>query len=206
MQNGNCTGGNYTGLLAANNPNFERTKLASTNRPQLADAFSRGRGVHGNDSAGTCGQRRAWLVAWFGRLRDRLRTVRVCCGDWLRVCDSHSVTTRLGVTGIFFDPPYSAEADRCNTLYGVESKTVAHDVRSYCLGRGGDPLMRIALAGYAGEGHEELEAAGWSVVPWKAAGGYANRSAKGNDNAGRERLWFSPACVNPDHKAYPLFS
>ena len=176
------------------------------NRPQLADAYARGRGVHGNDSAGTCAERRAWLVGWFQRLRDRLRTVRVCCGDWRRVCDSHSVTTRLGLTGIFFDPPYSAEADRCNTLYGVESKTVAHDVRAYCLERGSDPMMRIVLAGYADEGHEELEANGWAVVAWKATGGYGNRSEKGQANAGRERLWFSPHCIDPAVADFPLFA
>jgi hypothetical protein len=164
-------------------------------RPQLADAYSRGRGVHSNDSAGTCEQRRTWLVDWFGQLRDRLRGVRVCCGDWLRVCDSISVTTRLGTTGIFFDPPYSAEAGRSKDLYGVDSGTVAHDVRAYCLERGSDPDMRIVLAGYAGEGHEELEAAGWSVVAWKSQGGYGNRTDKGRDNAARERLWLSPHCT-----------
>jgi hypothetical protein len=103
-------------------------------RPQLADAYDVGRGVHAsppaglsqrvprlsvaweegtsgqgihaNPSAGTCDARRAWLVGWFRRLRDRLRLVRVCCGDWSRVCSSDSTTTRLGVTGVFLDPPY----------------------------------------------------------------------------------------------------
>jgi hypothetical protein len=184
QQNGNCTGGNFSGVLG------------DANRPQLADAYARGRGVHGHDDAGTCEQRRRWLLNWFSQLRDRLRTVRVCCGDWLRVCDSHSVTTRLGLTGLFFDPPYSTEAGRDNSLYAVESGTVAHDVRAYCLERGDDPLMRICLAGYAGEGHEALEAAGWSVVAWRAAGGYGNRKGS-NDNAAKERLWFSPHCLVP---------
>jgi hypothetical protein len=165
-------------------------------RPQLADAFSRGRGVHGNDDMGTCAQRRAWLLDWFGRLRDRLRTVRVCCGDWLRVCDSESVTTRLGTTGIFFDPPYGAGAGRNDKIYSTDSLTVAADVLAYCLERGADPRMRIALAGYAGEGHEVLEAQGWEVVAWEAAGGYGNRSAVGKANAKKERLWFSPACAS----------
>lgn len=179
---------------------------SDAHRPQLGDAYARGRGVHGNDHAEACDERTAWLIGWFQRLRDRLRTVRVCCGDWLRVCDSHSVTTRLGTTGIFFDPPYSAEADRCNTLYGVESKTVAHDVRQYCLERGGDPEMRIILAGYAGEGHEELvDKGGWAEFPWKAQGGYGNRSAKGKENAAKERLWFSPHCIDPEKGRVQLF-
>ncbi len=171
---------------------------SNTNRPQLADAYARGRGVHGHDDAGTCAQRRAWLLDWFGRLRDRLRTVRVCCGDWLRVCDSESVTTRLGTTGVFFDPPYGDAAGRNMTLYSVDSGTVAADVRRYCLERGSNHEMRIVLAGYEGEGHEELERNGWEVVAWKAAGGYGNRSKKGKDNAKKERLWISSHCIKDE--------
>lgn len=171
--------------------------LAAQGRPQLADAQARGRGVHSNDAAGTCAQRRAWLVDWFGRLRDRLRTVRVCCGDWSRVCDSDSVTVRLGTTGIFFDPPYGAAADRNAKLYAQDSLTVADDVRAYCLERGSDPRSRIALCGYQGE-HEALEQHGWEVVAWKAQGGYGNRSKKGKDNAKKERIWFSPFTLKPN--------
>lgn len=166
-------------------------------RTQLGNAYARGLGVHGDDAAGTCQRRVAWLLDWFGRLRDRLRAVRVCCGDWLRVCNSPSTTTRMGEVGVFFDPPYSLEAGRNMDLYAVESADAAHRVREYCLERGGDPLMRIALCGYEGEGHEALESAGWEVVAWKAHGGYGNRSAKGRANAARERVWFSPHCLNP---------
>jgi hypothetical protein len=164
-------------------------------RPQLADAYDVGRGVNSHGDLGTCAARRAWLLDWFGRLRDRLRLVRVCCGDWLRVCDSESVTTRLGVTGVFFDPPYGDAAGRDMHLYAVDSGTVAAKVRAYCLERGDNPQMRIALCGYEGEGHEQLEAAGWEVVEWRAGGGYGNRSAKGKENARKERIWFSPHCL-----------
>jgi hypothetical protein len=217
--------------------------------PQLADAYSRGRGVHNdnhlsqkipcahgsgvhNDNhlgqampsiggshpsdspghkgvnlltgGGTCEQRTAWLLEWFGRLRDRLRSVRVCCGDWLRVCRSEYVTTFLGTAGIFFDPPYGAAADRTKNIYATDSLTVAADVRAYCLERGSNPMMRLVLAGYEGEGHEVLEAAGWGVIEWQAHGGYGNRSAKakGKENAKKERLWYSPHCVQQD---MPLF-
>ncbi len=190
-------------------------------RPQLADAYDIGRGVNASPPAGltqqlprlgarfgnadlpgvlnpvaggTCATRQQWLLDWFGRLRDRLRNVRVCCGDWSRVCFSESVTTSLGVTGVFLDPPYSAQAGRAKKLYASESLTVAHQVRDWCLERGADPLMRICLAGYAGEGHESLESAGWSVVAWESQGGYGNRSARGKANRKKERLWFSPHC------------
>src|SRR5262249_44673071 len=146
-----------------------------------------GLGVNaGNAAGGTCAQRRAWLIDWFGRLRDRLRMVRVCCGHWLRVCDSESVTTRLGLTGLFLDPPYALnvkrmhelarwfrgelqgpvrprggkEADsRSDGLYstdGADVDALVAEVHNYCLARGANPQMRIALCGYREE-HRELE-------------------------------------------------
>ncbi len=162
-------------------------------RPQLADVYARGRGVHANDDAETCADRRAWLLEWFGRLRDRLRTVRVCCGDWERVCGSRSTTTRLGLTGVFLDPPYGEAAKRAADLYGVDCQKVVGRVREWCVQQGDDPQMRIALCGYEGE-HEALEAAGWDVVSWRSGGGYGNRG-KENKNRERERIWFSPHCV-----------
>jgi DNA adenine methylase len=136
------------------------------------------------------------LVDWFCRLRDRLRTVRACCGHWWRVCDSESVTTRLGPTGIFYDPPYSAETGRAADLYGVDSPTVAADVRRCCIEHGADPMFRIVLAGLEGE-HDELLSYGWTVEAWKNPGGYNNRTSKGKERAGRERLYCSPHCLRP---------
>jgi hypothetical protein len=222
---GNGKGGNQRGVHAA---------IPDSHRPQLADAYARGRGVHGNDAAdyylsqkmprlgarydnadlpgvlnpiagGTCASRRAWLVDWFSRLRDRLRTVRVCCGHWLRVCDSESVTTRLGLTGLFLDPPYpSHKADgtdsRSDALYATDGNRDALDalrdeVLAYCLERGSNPKMRIVVAGYDTDGYAELERHGWEVIAWSAQGGYGNRSKKGKANAKRERLWCSPHCL-----------
>jgi DNA adenine methylase len=180
--------------------------LSDTHRPQLADTYSRGRGVHGNDDAGTCEQRERWLIDWFSALRDRLRAVRVCCGDWSRVCGSFSTTTRLGLTGIFFDPPYGDAADRDMSLYAHDSGTVAADVLAYCLEHGDDPMFRIVLAGYEGEGHNVLESKGWTSVAWKGGGGYGNRTAKGKENSAKERLWCSPHCINPEVESMPLFA
>jgi hypothetical protein len=203
-------------------------------RPQLADAYSRGRGVHndnhlsqqvprqvhpnesgagglpgvlGLSGGGTCEQRRAWLAEWFSRLRDRLRTVRVCCGHWKRVCDSESVTTRLGTTGVFLDPPYPTHAadgseSRAAGLYATDGGRDALDalrdeVLAWCRGRGPDPRMRIVVAGYDTDGYALLVKEGWEEILWRAQGGYGNRSAKGRANAGRERLWCSPGCNRP---------
>ena len=128
-------------------------------------------------------------------LAQRLRNVRVCCGDWARVCGP-TPTTKLGLTGVFLDPPYAVE-DRAD-VYAVEDFDIAHDVRRWCIERGDDPLLRIALAGYDTE-HGELEAHGWTVEAWKAHGGYGSQGAtQGRENAHRERIWFSPHCLTPD--------
>ena len=55
--------------------------------------------------------------------------------------------------------------------------------------------MRIALAGYAGE-HDMPP--GWTAWAWKAQGGYGSQGdGQGRDNAQRETIWFSPACIKP---------
>jgi hypothetical protein len=35
--------------------------------------------------------------------------------------------------------------------------------------------------------------------------GYGNRTAKGKENAARERLWFSPHCIDPEKERSPFF-
>lgn len=40
-----------------------------------------------------------------------------------------------------------------------------------------------------------LRSLGWEIVPWKAGGGYGGQSGKGNENASRERIAFSPHCL-----------
>lgn len=45
------------------------------------------------------------------------------------------------------------------------------------------------------------QAPDWECVAWKATGGYANRNAA-NQNARRERIWFSPACIKPEAELF----
>ena len=138
------------------------------------------------------------ILSYFGQLSARLRSVRVCCGTWDRVL-GESPTTKLGVTGVFLDPPYAAEADRAG-LYSQEDLSVAHEVREWAIANGENRLLRIALCGYDGE-HAMPES--WECVAWKARGGYGSQAdARGRANAGRERIWFSPACL----KSSTLFS
>ena len=148
-------------------------------RPHLGDA---GMGVH----------RQLPLLEWFEALATRLRRVRVCCGDWSRVLGP-SPTTTLGLTGVVLDPPYDTSM-RCDSCYSVDAQGLSAKVREWAIEHGDDPKMRIALCGYEGE-HEMPST--WSVVSWKALGGYSNRSAsgRGRANSFKERVWFSPHCL-----------
>ena len=151
-------------------------------RPHLGTA---GNGINGKNYA---------LLEYFNALSVRLRRVRVCCGDWSRVCGP-SVTVKLGLTGVFLDPPYLSK-DRDPNIYAHESRTVAHDVREWAIEQGKNQLMRIALCGYE---DEHIMPADWKCVAWKAQGGYGSQANKqGRKNKDRERIWFSPACLKMD--------
>ena len=130
---------------------------------------------------------------WMRTLAERMRRVRVCCGDWERVCGP-SVTFKHGLTAVFLDPPYADTADRTANLYRKDCLDVAHRVREWAIANGENPLMRICLCGYAGE---HVMPANWAAVPWKARGGYSSQAAESNGNAAREMLWFSPHCLHP---------
>lgn len=149
--------------------------------------------VHlGEAGRGNAGSGEQGLYAWMHALAERLERTFVCCGDWSRVC-GHVPTVKNGLTGVFLDPPYSAEAGRDNNLYRKESATVAHDVREWALSVGDDPRYRIALCGYEGE---HAMPAAWECVAWKTGGGYGNVGDNaGRENADRERIWFSPHCL-----------
>jgi DNA adenine methylase len=141
------------------------------------------------------------IYAWFRRISERLRYVRVVCGDWTRVCGG-DWQNLLGTVGIFFDPPY-AVADRVQNIYHHDSQTVGKDVESWCLERGRRPDYRIVVAGYECE-YPSLVSDGWHQKAWKAMGGYANLSRgadpeeRGKKNRERETLFISPHCLKTE--------
>jgi DNA adenine methylase len=173
-------------------------------RPDLADE---GRGVMRQEvwrqlphlsgkGQGVSREAEESVLSYILELAQRTKKIRVCSGDWRRVC-SESVTIRNGITGVVFDPPYGNE-DR-HICYQENSSTVSADVRTFCKENTDNPLLRMVLCGYAGEGHEELEPLGWEVESWKAGGGYANQKIEGDNNNGeRERIWYSPHCIKPE--------
>lgn len=135
---------------------------------------------------------RADIYRYFELLGRRLRDVRVCCGDWARILKP-SPTTREGVTGVLLDPPYAGDR---YMVYSQDSMFLHHEVREWAVRHGGDPRWRIALCGL--EGDYEMPTS-WSCSAWKRRGGYANAAAssRARDDADRERVWFSPFCINP---------
>ncbi len=171
-------------------------------RPALSGHGS-GFGIHAERSAA--------LLEYFHELAARLRRVRVCCGDWTRVLGP-SVTIKHGMCGIFLDPPYDMRvvsdkrsnrdgAAPTDKLYANHDNDLSLAVRKWAIENGGNTLLRIALCGY--EGEHEMPGT-WECVAWKAAGGYGSQRAdgKGSDNANRERIWFSPACLRPQESLF----
>jgi hypothetical protein len=164
---------------------------------KLVHLGNKGRGINRKLAhLGNKGRGEGGIYEWFTALSDRLRRVRVASGDWSRVCGP-TPTFQNGLTGVFLDPPYGEEANR-EDLYRIDSHTIAHDVRQWCIENGDNPLLRIALCGYDGE-HNKLQGLGWSVYSWSAHGGYSNERKNGtNDNRHKELIWFSPHCVRVD--------
>lgn len=165
--------------------------------PYLEDA---GRGVHRKLPHLGNADRSADLVDYFRAISDRLRRVRVCCGDWTRVL-GRSPTEKNGITGVLLDPPYDTRAGRDSDLYAVETD-VSAAVREWAIAHGDNPKLRIALCGYD---TEHVMPDSWACVAWKAHGGYGARSnGRGRANAARERIWFSPYCLASDNEQVRL--
>ena len=130
-------------------------------------------------------------------LRDRLRGVRVTCGDWSRVTSPSVLSAPRGGddVGIFLDPPYPYDTREAD-IYVHDSADVAREVERWAIEHG--DAYRIAFCGYDAEHHFPRS---WEVFEWKATGGYAGQRADGeNANAGRERIWFSPRCLPPERQ------
>ncbi len=145
------------------------------------------------------------LLAWMRQLAERLRLVRIVCGDFERVV-TPAVTVSHGLTGIIWDPPYSMSL-RAGRIYDGEDApgtphedTVAQRAarRARELEEAHGANLRQVFAGYEGE----HDFPGWRCIPWKTGGGYGNQAhGRGRENSERERLWLSPNCLS---KPQPL--
>lgn len=163
-----------------------------------------GKGVHATGQVPHLTQRgmginvaggREHIYRWFDRLSERLRGVRVVCGDWTRVCGGEWQDGAWRDVGLFFDPPYGVE-DRDTSVYRLDDTAIAAGVMAWCMERGSRPTYRIVIAGY--EEYALLLEHGWSERAWSTDGGYGKTARAGNSqgvsNRHRERLYFSPHC------------
>lgn len=157
---------------------------------QLPHLGDRGKGI--NRRLSKQSTRRDFIQQWMTALAERMRDVRITCGDWSRIV-GFSATLKRGKTAVFLDPPYSEDAVRDKSVYKEESSTVAHDCKEWAIEQGETPNMLIALCGYE---HEHTFPDNWVKYRWSTRGGYSNQNRKGNDNRYKECIWFSPNCKN----------
>ncbi len=123
----------------------------------------------------------------FAQLAQRLRGVRVCCGDWRRVLGRSTlgIDTNHGMTpcAVMLDPPYAHDL-RDKRMYREDDHGISDEVREWAIENGDNPQLRIALCGYDGE-HEMPST--WACAAWRSTGSGKNRE--------KERIWFSPHCL-----------
>jgi len=154
--------------------------------PMLSSA---GGGVHGLTQE---------IPEWFKKLQDRLRRVRVCCGDWTKVLTPAVTHKNKGlipkdITGVFLDPPYDLKG-RVKKVY-QQDEDIFSQVCRWAIENGDNPRMRIVLCGYDGD-HGIPDT--WETYSWTTNGGMANQAlgdSRGKDNKATERIWFSPHCL-----------
>lgn len=146
---------------------------------------SAGSGIHGL---------RYNLLDDFKKIQQRLRRVRISCGDWKRII-SPSITfnnkglTNKDITGVFLDPPY--DLNKRDKVY-IEDNNIFSEVYNWCLANSDNPKLRIVLCGY--ESNLKLPD-DWQEYAWKSNGGFANLGdGLGKINSYRERIWFSKFC------------
>ena len=130
----------------------------------------------------------------FAALADRLRNVRVCCGDWERVVTTGALNYGAS-KGILLDPPYLGDV-RTSDLYSTDDHTIAHAVREWAIAHGDDPAYRIALCGYEPE-HINHMPDTWRMHAYSASKSYGSSAGGGVNDANRalERIWYSPHCL-----------
>ena len=135
---------------------------------------------------------------WMAELRDRMRHVKVLCGDFKRALTPSVVTPNGGISGVFLDPPYDGGDTR---VYGSQDSTsIFQDTLNWAIANASD-TVRVVLAGYDSRPMPE----GWREIPWVGHGGHGRRKDDGaNTNFNRERLWLSPSCQNPTAPATSL--
>jgi DNA adenine methylase len=135
----------------------------------------------------------------FSKLQQRLRRVRVCCGDWKRimtpsVLDKNKGLSPKDITAIFLDSPYSL--DNRDKVY-AHDQDVYREVAQWALDNGDNPRLRIAMCGYQGD----AQFPAWQEYQWTGSGMGNMSDKRGKNNQSRECIWFSPHCLEINSNA-----
>jgi len=178
---------------------------------QLPHLGTAGQGVNGpDDTAFAKGGSGATDSPWtnpapdlppvYGYMRllaQRLRNVRVCCGNWDRVVTTGALNYGATV-GVLLDPPYLGDV-RTSDLYATDDHHIANEVREWAIANGDNPTFRIALCGYEPE-HIDHMPDTWRMHAYSASKSYGSSAGGGVNDANRalERIWFSPHCLTAD--------
>lgn len=138
------------------------------------------------------------VETYLKRLQERMAHVRITVGDWKRIVTPTVWNLRTGPNsvGIFLDPPYKTGRQ---VYVGTNSKSIAQEVLDWCLTA--PEHLRIVLAGY-NDDNDELLKHGWTKE--HSIGGQGSGFSDNPDNGRRERLWFSPACLNNENTLFDL--
>lgn len=153
---------------------------------QLPHLNNPGRGVNRTQQGSN-------TLVYLQQLAERMRRVRVTCGDWTRIMGP-SITWGANennptLTGVVLDPPYSMEG-RTEDIY-AHDEDVSEAARQWAIQNGDNPSLRIVYFGF-----DAPMPSGWEAVIWKQDPGYGGQSdGAGRVNRERERAWFSPHCL-----------
>jgi DNA adenine methylase len=117
------------------------------------------------------------VAEWFRVLSERLRNVRVTCGDWSE-CLGPSVSVGNGVTGIVLDPPYIVGAEYYAAGKKQAGRNIAEEVRQWATQMGECDQskagqLKMVLCGYEDDKYPMPD--NWITVKWKARGGFGNQ-------------------------------
>ena len=180
-------------------------------KPPMVHGAHAGKGIHRQPSrvaeaSTVTSTMNGDIAAAIAAVSNRLRRVRVTCGEWDRNAASAIRAPRGKYSAVFLDPPYALSGEgrtRHDHLYAVnDSNADGTDphiaAREWALEHG-DSSVRIAYCAYRNAEEDALFAdAGWSRWGWTASGGYALQSkgqrSDGAANRHREVIYFSPAC------------
>lgn len=127
---------------------------------------------------------------------ERLRYVRVCCGDWKRLF-TESVLKK-GKVGIFLDPPYSNKI-KWDNYRNNKKQDVWTEVTDWCVNNQHRDNCTIILCGHDGTWDPDREI--WKKYNWTRSKGYA----KNNNNRFLECYWVCNSRKQQKIKSYSFF-